>query len=135
MGSLDMPLQSLLLAEDLIAWRMILAAILVWTLMSGLVNSQSLACSKRLVAAFVRALVVTNIGVCALDVVLEVALPEIVFVAQWVGTFERPLIGMGSDVFLQPGRAVEGLVAAFVGALQALLATVGCALGGGGCRG
>lgn len=116
----DVSLEGVVLAEALGARREVAAPEALLACVDVLVTAQSRRRQEGLAAVFVGADVGPLLGVGALDVLAEVLLLAVVFVAAGVGALERSVIRVGTEVGGQAGGPVERLVAVWIRAWDGL---------------
>ena len=116
-----MTLKGLMFAESLVAWWKLRATESLMSFVCCLMTAQSGRGKEALSTALPVANMVPLVCVSSLDVLLQVLFLQVCLGAAVVGADEWALIGMRSDMRLQPRRPIECLFASFVGALDRLL--------------
>ena len=134
----NMPLQRLLFAEVLFAWRKSSTFTFLFLLVSFNVFSESLSGGKSLSTSLPRADPITFVLVRSLYVGLEVAFSQKGFIAIIVCTYERSLTSVGTLVFSEAYGAYECFTAigkiAYIFLVTSRILRSRCTwLGCGGC--
>jgi hypothetical protein len=130
MDELDVSIESVLLAEVLVAGREASAEEFgLCVFMRLLVLLQALGCVEAFVAVWPITNVISNIIVFGFDVVLQVALAEESLVAALLRTSKRTVVGVRALVFLETDRTRVRLGAAFEVADILVLARSGLGFG------
>lgn len=109
MGRSDVSLERLVLSEALDTVPIAAAAVAVGALVDESMAAKSCVGHEGLSATGFGASVLSIVGMGTLDVLGQVLLFEVVFVAVIVGALERAIVGVGTEVSSKTSRAVEGL--------------------------
>lgn len=94
MGGDNVLLKSGMLAEGLVAWRILGAAILVSSVVGRKMTPKSRARHKTLAASWAITDIISNLGMCALDVVVEMRRSQEGLITVLVSTPKNPFIVM-----------------------------------------
>lgn len=108
----DMPLQGRVLAERLVARRVLRAAVLVPSIVCGQMSPEPCSSHECLAAAWPVTDVVPNRRVRALDMMVEMRSAQKRLLTTFVTAFKDSLVVMRAYMLLQPRRSVEGFCAA-----------------------
>lgn len=117
----DMTLEGLMLAESFITTRISRTSVTLVALVSLLMSSESRSSQEALVTSFP----ITNpfplLSMRAFNVLLQMFVFDVRFVAAIIRTFERTLVGMSNEMCLHSCWAIEGLGTSYEGALDCLV--------------